>query len=395
MSHVARSCYACGRRTDADRQRCDCGEPLWVDADVEGATWPPDSADPSVWRYAEFLPYDGVAGLGGSAGGTPLVRAPGLDVRGVTVRVKYEGAAPTGSFKDRGSAVGVAHALETGARAVGTVSHGNMAMSTAAHAASVGLDCVVCVPDDIPEGRLGLIAQYDPTVVRVSGDYGRLYDRSLELGRVRDVAFVNSDAPMRVAGQKTTALEILEAFHPEVPDALVVPVSSGGHASGCWQALRELDELGALPTVPRLFFVQTAACAPIAEAYAAGDETVTAVEGGETVAYSIANASPPSGNRALAAARDTGGGVVADDDDEILAARERLAREAGLCVEASSATSLAAVDRLREAGDLDAGDSVVAVATGSGFKEFDGAADARTVETDLDGLDETLAATLG
>jgi threonine synthase len=377
------TCYACGSTATLDEgRRCDCGEPYWADTEPAGFTWPEDD-DRSIWRYRALLPIDRPTGLAAGAGGTPLVRAPRLDDEvGATVHVKHEGANPTGTFKDRGSAVGVAVAAADGYDAVGTVSHGNMARSMAAHAASAGLDCLVLVPADIPTERLGLIARHDPTILRVEGDYGRLYEESLRVGRDRPIAFVNSDTPLRVAGQKTTGLEIAEAFAPDVPDAIVVPVSSGGHASGIWKAFRELAVAGLVETPPRLYFVQTAACAPIADAWERGDETVTPVEGGATVAYSIANADPPSGNRALAAARATGGAVLAVDDDAILDARRSLADRAGLFVESASATALAGARRLAEDGAIAPDEDVVLVTTGTGFTERDvdePAVSARTV----------------
>ncbi|MEF8757444.1 MAG: pyridoxal-phosphate dependent enzyme, partial [Halobacteriales archaeon] len=200
---------------------------------------------------------------------------------------------------------------------------------------------------------------------------GRLYEESLRVSREGEIPFVNSDAPLRVAGQKTTALEIAESFAPDLPDAFVMPVSSGGHASGVWKAFRELSAAGLVETPPRLYFVQTAACAPIAEAWGRGDETVTPVEGGETVAYSIANADPPSGNRVLAAARGTDGAVLAVDDDAILDARRSLSARAGLFVETSSATALAGARQLGEGTEIGPADDVVLVVTGTGFTERD------------------------
>ncbi|MBX0323958.1 threonine synthase [Halomicroarcula sp. F13] len=364
------SCYACGATaTLADGPRCDCGEPYWVRTEPSGFDWPA-TPERSLWRYRDLLPDVDPSGLAAGAGGTPLVRAPRLDDDvGATVHVKYEGANPTGTFKDRGSAVGVAAAAETGDDAVGTVSHGNMARSMAAHAASAGVDCLVLVPADVPTERLSLLARYDPTILRVDGDYGRLYRESLRIGSEAGVRFVNSDAPLRVAGQGTTALEIAESFAPDTPDAVVLPVSSGGHASGVWKAFRDLSTAGVLDRVPRLYFVQAAACAPIAEAWGRGDDVVEPVEAGETVAYSIANADPPSGNRVLAAASETEGGVLAVDDDAILEARRALASSAGLFVESACATALAGARRLGDRGDLVTDDDVVLVATGTGFTE--------------------------
>jgi len=387
------ACYACGRRYPADGPaRCDCGEPTWYDVDASAFDWlagdGPAAADRSLWRYRDLLPLATAPdGLAGAVGGTPLVRATRLDDDvGASVHVKVEGGHPTGSFKDRGSAVGVAGARALGYDAVGTVSHGNMARSMAAHAASAGLDCTVLVPADIPDERLALVARHAPAIRRVEGDYDRLYERSLAVGDRAGVRFVNSDSPLRVAGQKSTALEVAEAFAPETPDAMVLPASSGGHASATWKAFCDLQAAGVVDDPPRLYFVQTAACAPIAEAFERGAESVEGVDPGETVAYSIANANPPSGARTLAAARATDGAVLAVDDDAILDARRTLAERGGLFVETACATALAAARDLADRGTLEADDDVVLVATGTGFTERE--VDPPTVDADAIALDE-------
>ena len=362
-----RVCYACGATADSGA-RCACGEPLWA-AERQLPAWP-TTGDPSLWRYRDLLPVDPPPGLGASVGGTPLVRAPRLDdvVGGATVRVKYEGAHPTGTFKDRGTAVGVAGALGRGAAAVATVSHGNMARSVAAHAASEGVEAVVCVPADVPPERLATIVRHDPTILRVDGDYGRLYAAALAAGRDAGVAVVNSDTPLRVAGQKTTGLEILEHASP---DAIVMPVSSGGHASGVWKAIREATASGLVDDPPRLYLAQAAGCAPVAAAWDRGADEVTRVEPSGTVAYSIANADPPSGTRALAAARETGGAVCSVDDETILDCRRLLAERAGLFVETSCATPLAVARELADCGEIAADETVALVATGTGYTERD------------------------
>lgn len=359
-------CYACDRAfTLSERKRCTCGESLWFERDSREFEWP-TRRDPEMWRYADLLPVESPSGIGAAAGGTPLVRTPQLDVNGARLYCKDEGQNPTGSFKDRGSAVGVSYAATNELERVGTVSHGNMAMSMAANAAGYDIPCTVCVPADIPEERLTHIAQYDPEIVRVEGEYGRLYDRSLELERIE---FVNSDTPLRVAGQKTVAFEICEAFSPELPDAIVLPVSSGGHLSAIWKALLELRAAELIDEIPRLYATQAAACDPIVRAFERGKHEMSAVDGGETIAYSIANADPPSGNRALAALRDTGGAAVSVSEGEIRAAQQRLARESGFRVEASSAVAYAGLEGLTEHGEIEAGEEVVTILTGSGFKE--------------------------
>jgi threonine synthase len=391
-------CYDCGSRSSDGSSRCACDEPLWLDTSPNAFDWDNTVDAPGLWRYEPLLPapLPNPPSLAAAAGGTPLLRDEGLDsFVGASVHLKLEGQQPTGSFKDRGSALALA-AMEAGlvghssdATAIGTVSHGNMAMSTAAFAAAFDRPCIVLVPDDIPPERLGVIGQFDPTILRVRGDYGRLYERSLELGSEYGIRFVNSDSPLRVEGQKTTALELCEAFGSSMPDAIVLPVSSGGHASGVWKALRELRAAGTIDDLPALYLVQAAACGPIADAFAAGEETVSPVEGGETIAYSIANTDPPSGNRALCAVRETGGAAIAIDDDAIRAAQRELAIEAGVTVETSGAVALAGAKQLVADGALDPTDDVAVVATGTGLTEA--TTDASAPAVDLGDLGDQLA----
>ncbi|MFC6719590.1 threonine synthase [Natrialbaceae archaeon GCM10025810] len=375
-------CYRCESEYRDDRRvRCDCGEPLWFDVDssaledLAGRGERPTGRDGrGPWRYADALPAADPGGIAAAAGNTPLIRSPRLDrVAGCRVYVADEGENPTGSYKDRGSAVAVALALERGADVVGTVSYGNMAMSTAAHAASLDLECVVLVPETVSPGRLELIAQYDPTILRVEGDYGGLYREALELTRSLPISFLLSDDPARVAGYETALFEIHEALAPETPDAIVVPASSGGLASGIWRGLRDLERAGAFAEPPRLYVVQTAASDPITRAFAAGRDDVSplpADEVGETIARSIGNPNPPSGTRALTAVRRTGGAAISVTDEEIERAQRRFAELGGFCVEPASATTLAGVERLTERGEIDEDETAVLVPTGTGFKEL-------------------------
>ncbi|OIB56783.1 threonine synthase [Natrialba sp. SSL1] len=419
-SQVPLRCYDCGCTYDhGDRTRCSCGEPLWFDLDTSGFEWPTETARATgrdqtttgIWRYDTVLPVSAPDTTTLPPGSTPLVRAGALDsFAGCELHLKPEGQNPTGSFKDRGTAVGVAHTLDTGADWIGTVSHGNMALSTSAYAAAAGLECAVFVPADIPPERLDLLARHDPHIFRVEGDYGRLYEETLALDTDGDagITFVNSDTPLRVAGQKTIAYELLEQFRLEspnapssstasiAPDAIVLPVSSGGQASGVWKALRELTRSGVLAAddVPRLYFVQAGPCDPIATAFREGREEVTPIDADETIAVSIANSDPPSGTRALTAARDTEGAVVAVPDEATREAMDRLATDVGLAVEPSSAVALAGVRKLSDRGEIAADESVVTILTGSGYKE--------SVETepqsrhiDLADLEHELASVVG
>lgn len=360
-------CWACGRTDTVPATRCVCGEPLWYEMAPPPDTLP--AAPTSMWTAGAPLPVDPPPGVPGSVGGTPTVRVPALDrIAGCRVWLKDETRNPTGTFKDRGSAVGVAHSVAAGDGAVGTVSHGNMAVSVAANAAAMDAEAVVLVPKDIPTERLGHIGRFDPTVIRVAGDYGQLYTDTLEVGPSVGIAFLNSDVPTRVAGQKTLAYEVIATFD-RPPDAFVLPVSSGGNASGVWKALRELRDAEAIASMPRIYLVQAAACAPIAAADREDADRVRPTTPEQTIAYSIANPDPPSGNRALAAARETGGRVIAVDDDAIRDAQDAIATNTGIAVEPASATTIAGLRALTDADEVDPDERVVAVATGTGYRE--------------------------
>ncbi|WP_349674954.1 threonine synthase [Haloferax sp. ATB1] len=369
------SCYRCGERyDDGTRVRCDCGEPLWVDTEPTAFSWGDCRDRGGMWRYEALLPVDRPEGVARAAGGTPLVRSPGLDdAAGARVFVKDEGENPTGAYKDRGSAVAVPHTVATGDDVVGTVSYGNMAISTAAHAASLDRECVVFVPERTSSVRLELIAQYEPTIVQVAGDYGKLYGDALDLSERLPIDVLVSDAPTRVSGYKTALFEIYESLAPAAPDVIALPASSGGFASGIWLGIRDLERAGLIAEPPRLCLVQTATADPLTRAFEAGETEPTPLspdETGDTIAHSIGNPDPPSGARALAAVRDTDGVVVSVTDDEIRTAQRRFAVDGGFCVEPASATTLAGVSRLAERGDIAADESVVLVPTGTGFKEM-------------------------
>lgn len=375
------ACYRCGNDYGDDaRVQCTCGEPLWFNTHSTDFAWSDCEDTYNMWRYQALLPIDQPKGVARAAGMTPLVRSEGLDdAAGCRIYVKDEGENPTGSYKDRGSAVAVPHAVGTSNDAIGTVSYGNMALSTAAHATNLNRECIVFVPDDISSVRLELIALYEPTIIRVSGDYGALYSDALSLSESLPISILVSDAPARISGYKTVVFEIYESLAPETPDAIILPTSSGGFASGIWRGIRDLEAAGLLQERPRIYLVQTATADPITQAFESGATDPTAMspdETGETIAHSIGNPNPPSGGRALMAARETDGAVLSVTDEEIRTAQRQFAVEGGFCVEPASATPLAGAKRLTERGEIASDESVVLVPTGTGFKEL-GNGDAR------------------
>ena len=392
------TCTKCSKELplDGEEQRCPvCNEPLEVRYESMPKTdWNRFPLEKSaLLRYAEVLPFKTYHdSLSLAEGGTPLVAAEQLGAQlGIrSLYLKNEGLNPTGSFKDRGTACALQHVAAVDKRVIGTVSTGNMAASVAAYAAKAGLDCFVLVKESTSDEKLAEIRAYGPTVVRVDGDYGELYFRSLELGKRLGIYFVNSDNPFRVEGQKTIAFEIVQQLLPALPDVIVVPVSSGGNISAIIKGLEEMVTMRLIDRVPRLVAVQAEGCSPIARAYNAGGKTVGHFGRVDTVAHAISNPSPPSGDRVLQKLRLHDGTMVTVKDDEIIQAQRELARYAGILGQPASAAPIAAVKKLIADGSLDSDQTVVAVVTGHGLK--DPGALKRLVQTTsetvpLDGLD--------
>ena len=197
-------------------------------------------------------------------GGTPLVRSEGLSAEtGCTVYLKYEGANPTGSFKDRGMTVAISRALEQGVKAVVCASTGNTSASAAAYAARAGLTCAVIVPAGrVAMGKMAQTLVHGARVLEVDGPF----DRALEVARVLaddyPVTLVNSVNPDRIAGQKTCAFEICDVLD-RPPDYHLMPVGNAGNISAHWAGYREEQEAGRIESVPVMYGFQASGAAPI------------------------------------------------------------------------------------------------------------------------------------
>ena len=352
--------------------RCDsCNEPLEVRKVTRGAITEGNAlAQTILERYRDFYPFRTVrrdASL--REGCTPLVSSPrcaatlGLK----SVYLKNETANPTWSFKDRGTATAVQHALALGYRKIGTVSSGNMAASMAAYGAKAGLETYVLVSADLPPEKLNPVAIYGATLIRVEGDYGRLYDESLRIGMERDIYFINSDVPFRVEGSKSIAFEICEQCNFSVPDYVVVPTSSGGNLRGIIKGFEEFKLCGLIDRMPRIVCAQAQGCAAIYNAYSRGEMTVSRVEHPRTIAHAIENPLPPSGNEILRKLREYDWIAAAVDDDAIIEAQRLLAAD-GIFGQPASAVPLAAAGQLAQRGVIGPADTVVMLVTGSGLK---------------------------
>jgi threonine synthase len=294
-------------------------------------------------------------------GGTPLVRSEALSAEtGCEVLLKYDGANPTGSFKDRGMTLAMSKALEEGAKAIVCASTGNTSASAAAYAAKAGLTCAVLVPKGkVALGKMAQTLVHGARVLEVDGNFDDSLELAKDLAGRYPVTLVNSVNPYRLQGQKTAAFEICDALG-EAPDVHCVPVGNAGNISSHWMGYGEYLADSTISEPPQMYGFQALGAAPIV--------TGAPVKEPQTIATAIRIGNPASWEKAVAAAKESEGAIKAVTDREILAAYRRLARE-GLFAEPASAASVAGMLRLSAEGELPKGRKVVCVLTGHGLKD--------------------------
>jgi threonine synthase len=320
-----------------------------------------------LWRgvieeYRDRLPVsDSTPVVTLREGGTPLIHSASLSERvGAQVHLKYEGANPTGSFKDRGMTMAISKAVEEGAKAVICASTGNTSASAAAYAAKAGLSCAVLVPEGkIALGKLAQALVHGAKLLQVDANFDRALVVARELVERYPVTLVNSVNPYRIEGQKTGAFEICDALG-RAPDYHVMPVGNAGNITAYWRGYREARDADEITFLPRMFGFQAAGAAPIVLGHP--------VEEPSTIATAIRIGNPASWDQAVEAARDSEGAIRAVSDRDILNAYRTLARE-GIFVEMASAASIAGLLQLSAEGLIAAGTTVVCVLTGHGLKD--------------------------
>jgi len=335
------------------------------------------------WRYLPILPVanpEFIPAL--SVGWTPLYRSTALESQwGLAgVWIKDDGRNPTASFKDRASSVAVVKALEKKARTVTAASTGNAAASWSAFTALARLPTYIFVPKSAPKAKLAQLLLYGAKVIQVDGTYDDAFDlccqASEKWGWYNRSTAIN---PYLGEGKKTGALEICEQLDWNVPDYVFVAVGDGCILQGTWKGFKDFHAAGLIERLPKLIGVQAAGSAPLVKAWESG-QTVCEPMVPDTVADSISVGVPRDQVKALRAIRESEGRFVSVSDDEILAAMRTLARTVGVFAEPAGATAFAGLTKLAETGVCQSADRVVAMITGNGLKDIDGAMKAVTAQ---------------
>lgn len=327
-----------------------------------------------VWRFREFLPFDpdaAIVSLG--EGNTPLYDAPrSADYCKLSqLKLKHQGANPTGSFKDTGMTTAVTQARKLGARLVVCASTGNTAASLAAYAARADLLCAIIVPSgQVSHAKLAQALDYGAKVLEVEGNFDSCMHVIRELSEDPSIYLVNSINPFRIEGQKTVAFELMEQLEWRVPDHLILPGGNLGNSSAFGKGFRELLRSGLIGRQPKITVIQAEGAAPFASYYEDASGGFVNEAHPKTLASAIKIGAPVSWQKAWRAVQETSGRVITVSEQEIADAKSVIGRD-GIGCEPASATTVAGIRKLAADGFIKDDETVVAVLTGHVLKDTD------------------------
>ncbi|MBI9046542.1 MAG: threonine synthase [Anaerolineaceae bacterium] len=380
-------CSICGKEYEADALPYVCprdGGNLDVILDYAGIQQKYDiediksRTDGSLWRYLPLLP---VGNPGGeftplrTAGWTP-VYAPSVLAQELGLNklwVKDEGRNPTASFKDRASAVVIAKAREMQKDVVVTASTGNAGAALAGMAAAVGQKTVIFAPKTAPQAKIAQLLVFGAQVILVDGTYDEAFDLSVQASNEFGWYCRNTGYnPFTVEGKKTASFEIwetviLEMLDQTKPLSIFVSVGDGNIISGLHKGFKDLETLGWLEQMPRIFGIQSTKSAAVANAFFAKTEEIVPVSA-TTVADSISVDLPRDGVRAVRAARDTGGAYITVKDEDILSCIADLGK-VGIFAEPAGSAAYAGLKKAISLGLIKSEDPILVINTGSGLKD--------------------------
>jgi threonine synthase len=374
-------CRMCGTAFPAEALFvCDqCLGPLEVTYDYDAirasVTREQVSARPeNLWRYRELLPVHEPR-TGFHSGFTPLVKADRL-AKHLGVRELYvkddSVNHPSFSYKDRVVSVAATRAVELGFDVFACASTGNLANSVAAHAARLGLNCYVFIPDNLEPAKVMGSAVYRPHVIAVKGNYDDINRLCTQIADRHGWGFANINLRTYYAeGAKTYGFEIVEQLGWRFPRHVVCPVAGGTLLPRIGRAFEELRTLGWVTgELPQIHAVQAAGSAPVVRAFEAGAEFPEPVKP-NTIAKSIAIGNPADGHHVLETLRATGGSAAMVDDDTILDTIQLLAETEGIFTEPAGGATLAGAIALIKNGTIPATEPIVVCVTGNGYKTAD------------------------
>jgi threonine synthase len=338
-----RRCGQCGQRYEYSVAvwRCCCGGPLEIETQTPFAE--PDGSETGIWKYWRALPpVPQTFRVSLGEADTPLVAIPGLPG---DVRAKLEFLSPTGSFKDRGTAVVVSRLRHLGVAHLVEDSSGNAGASIAAYCAAAGIQCTIYVPDTASKGKLTQMRIHGASVVSVPGPRPAATEAAISAAGASYYANHVLD-PYFFEGTKTAAFEIIAQLCGTIPARVILPVGQGTMLLGLARGFRQLSSAGQLSSMPKLVAVQSDACAPLYEVFHRNLGRIPEVAVREGIlAEGIATASPLRWQTVIEVIRQSNGEIIRVPDSDVRDALFNLGR-LGLFVEPTAATVFAAMRQL-------------------------------------------------
>ena len=354
-------CTYCAR-TFSDKEplwRCLCGGLLDLQFDKP---WQKDQFAvnvPGMWRYRNTLPLNDDANIVSfGEGATPLIAH---DIDG-DVLLKLDYLFPSGSFKDRGAAMLISKMKELGIRHAVEDSSGNAGAAIAAYCARAGIGCDIYAPSSTSAGKLRQIEAVGARLQKINGSREQVAEAAL---RAAEQSYYASHAwnPFFFHGVKTCAFEIFEQLG-RAPETVFAPLGNGTLMLGLCLGFSELLTAGMIDHLPKMIAVQSANCAPLAEAFTRNLPAAVQVEKRDTLAEGIAVAQPVRGRQILRAVQESNGAILQVTEAEIASSLKAL-HSAGLYVEPTSAVAVAGYRQWRAERPLS---PAVIVLTGHGLK---------------------------
>jgi threonine synthase len=377
LSHFEKICLVC-HATVEDPAMFDCPQCsglLGFHYDYDQVDWDDRFAN-SMWRYWRLLPISDpshIATLG--EGGTPLLRSSLFAEH--KIYLKDECRNPTGSHKDRALAVAINHAKIVGAPVSYVVSTGSTGISNAAFAARAGIQSVAIMTMGTPAERVYPMFALGSGILEVDDAIDFLIDEVIRICREKKLYLSSTSRgsnPYQSEGNKTIAFEVVESLG-RAPDWMVITVGGGGTISGIWRGFKDLYALKRIASLPRLVGVVPRQYNALEVAFEQNLSSWDSVlklpytDLPSSVLIKLAHAYPPDGMEALIAVRESGGFFASVTDDEALVGLRRIGRCEGLYVEPSSSALLPVVDSMLASGKLKSNQTLVALISGSGFRE--------------------------
>ena len=318
-------------------------------------------------KYREFLPVtENTPVITLNEGNTPLIKADNLAKSiGINAEIylKYEGANPTGSFKDRGMTMAVSKAAEDGAKAIICASTGNTSAAAAAYGAKAGMKSFVLIPDGyIALGKLSQAMMYGAQIIAISGNFDEALERVQEISKNYPITLVNSVNPYRIEGQKTGAFEIVEALG-DSPDYHFIPVGNAGNITAYFKGYEEWFVAQKTSKLPKMMGYEATGSAAIVK----GERICNP----ETIATAIRIGNPASWKQAERARDLSKGTIDCVADEEIIEAYKLLASTEGILAEPASAASVAGLIKANRMGLVEPNTKIVCILTGNGLKDPD------------------------